>query len=200
VIDRRWATVYEDFRRELHMMARAWIGTLLVVVGFGTVNHVIACGDKYLNLGLGTHYHRSAAERRAAAVLMYANPGSELSRVLTALSVEAAMNKDGYRPVIAGSASELDTALRNRTWDVVVVDAHDTAAVARHVQKSSGPHVVPMLMRPTKDELKQAEKVYEIVLNTPTKTRAFVDVVDDAVDLHEIEERAAAKAAKAARH
>jgi hypothetical protein len=178
------------------MMARPLIATLLVVVGFGTADRLIACGDKYLNLGLGTHYHRSAAERRAAAVLMYANPGSELSRVLTTLPVEAAMNKDGYRPVIALSPSELDAALRNRKWDVVVVDGRDTATVVQHLQQPSGPHVVPMLTRPTKDELKQAERNYDTVLNTPTKTRAFVDVVDDAMDLHEIEARAAAKAAK----
>lgn len=181
-------------------MSRVLITALLVVVGFGTADRLNACGDKYLNIGLGTHYHRSAAERRAAAVLVYAPPGSELSRVLSALSVEAAMNKDGYRPVIASSASELDAALRNRTWDVVVVDGRDTTAVVKHLQKSSGPHVVPMLMRPTKDELKQAEKTYDTVLNTPTKTRAFIDIVDDAMDMHEIEERAAAKAAKAARH
>lgn len=183
------------------MTVRAFIATLLVVVGFGPTNRLIACGDKYLNLGLGTHYHRSAAERRAAAVLMYADPGSELSRVLTALSVEAAMNKDGYRPVIASSAAELDAALRNRRWDVLVIDARDMT-VAQRPQRVSGPqpHVVPLLTRPTKDELKQAEKTYETVLNTPTKSRSFVQVVDDAMDVHEIEERAAAKAAKAARH
>ena len=182
------------------MKARRWIAALLVI-GPGTLgaDRLAACGDKYLSLGLGTHYHRSAAERRAAAVLMYANPGSELSRLLTALSVEAAMNKDGYRPVIAASPSELDAALRNHKWDVVVVDGRDTAAVAQRVQQPAAPRLVPVLTRPTKDELKQAVKTYDTVLNTPTKTRAFVDVVDDAMDLHEIEERAAAKAAKAAK-
>jgi hypothetical protein len=180
------------------MRTRGCIAILLVVVGSAAPGRLMACGDKYLNLGLGTHYHRSAAERRAAAVLMYANPGSELSRVLAALSVEAAMNKDGYHPVIASSPSDLDAALRNRKWDVVVVDGRDTATVVQRLPKPSAPHVVPVLTRPTKDELKQAERTYDTVLNTPTKTRAFVDVVDDAMDLHEIEERAAAKAAKAA--
>jgi hypothetical protein len=181
------------------MKARVWIAALLVI-GPGALgaDRLAACGDKYLSLGLGTHYHRSAAERRDAAVLMYANPGSELSRLLTTLSVEAAMNKDGYRPAIVSSAVELDTALRTRKWDVVVVDGRDTQAVVQRLQKTSPPHVVPVLTRPTKDELKQAEKRYETVLNTPTKNRVFVDVVDDAMDLHEIEERAAAKAAKAA--
>jgi hypothetical protein len=182
------------------MKARVFVATLLVAVGVGTPDRLSACGDKYLNIGLGTHYHRSAAERRVAAVLMYATPGTELARLLTAMSVEAAMNKDGYRPVIAASASELDAALKSREWDVIVVDGRDTATVAQRMQKPSAPHLVPVLTRPTKDELKQAEKTYDTVLNTPTKTRAFVDVVDDAMDLHEIEERAAAKAAKAARH
>ena len=180
------------------MNGRAWIATVLIVVGFSGVDRLAACGDKYLSIGFGTHYHRSAAERRVAAVLMYANPGSELSRLLAALPVEAAMSKDGYHPVIASSASELDSALSKRKWDVVVVDGRDTATVVQHLQKLSAPHVVPVLTKPTKDELKQAEKIYDTVLNTPTKTRAFVDVVDDAMDLHEIEARAAAKATKAA--
>lgn len=181
------------------MMARAFIGTLLILVGVGPAQRLAACGDKYLNVGLGTHYHRSAAERQAAAVLVYANAGSELARLLAALSVEAAMDKAGYRPAIASSAVELDTALRTRKWDVVVVDGRDMQVVVQRLQIASPPHVVPVLTRPTKDELKQAEKTYETVLNTPTKNRVFVDVVDDAMDLHEIEARAAAKAAKAAR-
>jgi hypothetical protein len=180
------------------MRTYAIAGTLLVVMGVGAADRLSACGDKYLTVGLGTHYNRSAAERRAAAVLMYANAGSELSRLMTGLSVEAAMNKVGYRPTIAVSPAELDAALRKQTWDVVVVDGRDIQTVVQHPQKTGRPHVVPVLTRPAKDELKQAERMYDTVLNTPGKTRAFVDVVDDAMDLHEIETAAAVKAAKRA--
>jgi len=177
-------------------MARAFIGALLLIMGVVGAERLAACGDKYLNLGLGTHYHRSTAERRAAAVLVYANTGSELSKLLTALSVEDAMRKVGYQPAIASSSAALDEALRIRKWDVIVVDGRDIQTVAQRLQKTAGPHVVPVLSKPTKDELKQAEKIYDTVLNTPTKNRAFVDVVDDAMDLHEIETGAASKAAK----
>jgi hypothetical protein len=176
-------------------MARAFICTLLIATGVGT-GPIAACGDKYLNLGLGTHYHRSAAERRAAAILMYANPGTELSRLLTVLSIQPAMNKVGYQPAIASSSADLDAALRMRKWDVIVVDGHDTQSVVQRLQKTDGPHVVPVLTRPTKEELKQAEKIYDTVLNTPSRNRAFVDIVDDAMDLHEMETEAATKAAK----
>lgn len=177
------------------MMPRMFIAILLLV-GAGAAERLAACGDKYLNVGLGTRYHRSTGERRAASILVYANAGSELSRLVATLSVEAAMNKAGYRPAIASSASELDMALRTRKWDVIVVDGRDTQTLVQRLQKPAAPHVVPVLTRPTRDELKQAEKTYDTVLNTPTKTRVFVDVVDDAMDLHELEAEAAAKAAK----
>jgi len=180
-------------------MARWFIGTLVIVVGVGAADRLTACGDKYLNLGLGTHYNRSATERRAAAVLVYASAGSELSKLLATLSVEEAMKKVGYQPAIASSSAQLDGALNSRKWDVIVVDGPDTPSVALRLQKTPDPpHLVPVLTRPTKDQLKQAEKIYDTVINTPSKNRVFVDVVDDAMDMHEIEERAAAKAAKAA--
>jgi hypothetical protein len=180
-------------------MARWFIGTLVIVVGVGAADRLAACGDKYLNLGLGTHYNRSAKERRAANILVYASAGSELSKLLTTLSVEEAMKKVGYQPAIASSSAQLEAAMREKKWDVIVVDGSDAPTVAPRVQQAPGaPHLVPVLTRPTKDQLKQAEKTYDTVINTPSKNRVFVDVVDDAMDLHEIEERAAAKAAKAA--
>jgi hypothetical protein len=179
------------------MMARIVIGTLLLVVSVCASNRLAACGDKYLNLGLGTHYHRSLAERRAAAILMYANPASELSKLLTTLSVEAAMRKDGYQPTIASSSAELDALLHTRKWDVIVVDGPDAPSVAQRLATTAGaPHLVPVLTKPTKDQLKQAEKIYDTVINTPSKNRAFVEVVDDAMDLHEMEIESAARAAK----
>jgi hypothetical protein len=177
-------------------MARACIGTLLLVACIAATDRLSACGDKYLNVGLGTHYHLSAAERRSAAILVYANAGSELSRLMTTLSVEEAMKKVGYRPEIASSSAELEAALRARKWDVIIVDGPDTQSVVQRLQKPSGPRVVPVLARPTKDELKQARKTYDTVINTPTRNGTFVDVVDDAVDLHEMEAEAAVKAAK----
>ena len=106
------------------------------------------------------------------------------------------MKKVGYQPAIASSNAELEAALRTRNWDVIAVDGRDTQSVVQRLQRAAGSRVVPVLTRPTKDELKQAEKAYETVINTPSRNRAFVDVVDDAMDLHEMEAEAAARAAK----
>jgi hypothetical protein len=178
-------------------MARILIGTLLLVIGAGARDPLGACGDKYLNLGLGTHYHLSAAERRAAAILIYATPNSELSKLLAALSVDDAMKKAGYHATFASSSDQLDAVLRARNWDVVVVDAADANSVSPRVAKASGaPRVLPVLTRPTKEELKRAEKIYDVVLNAPSKNRVFVEGVDDAIDVHAFEMAEAARAAK----
>jgi hypothetical protein len=178
------------------MTTRTFIVGLLLAVGVTATDPVSACGDKYLNVGLGTRFNRSPAERRAAAVLLYAAPGTELSRTLAALSVEGDLKKAGYQPTVATTTTQFDAALRTRAWDVIVLDGRDLQPVGQRVSKTGGPRLVPVLAQPTKDELKQARKTYEIVLATPTKSRAFVEAVDDALDLHEIEALAAAKNAR----
>jgi hypothetical protein len=178
-------------------MARTLIGTLLFVIAAGALDPLGACGDKYLNLGLGTRYHWSAKERRAAAILIYATPNSELSSLLASLSVEDAMKKAGYQPTFASSGDQLDAALRTKTWDVVVVDGADTDAVGPRLRKALGaPQILPVLTRATKEEVKRAEKAYDVVLNAPSRNRVFVDGVDDAMDVHAFEMAEAARAAK----
>jgi hypothetical protein len=136
------------------------------------------------------------AERRSAAVRMYANPDTELARIVTTLTVEPAMKKAGYQPVLVASSAELDATLRTRNWDVIVVDGRDAASVIPRLPKGTTPHVVPVLSKPTKDELKLAQRAYETVITNPSKSTVFVDVVDDAMDLHEMEVEAAARAAR----
>jgi hypothetical protein len=177
------------------MMARPFIAAVLLVVAVTASDRLAACGDKYLNLGLGTRFERSPAERRAAAVLVYAIPGSDLSRTFGAQSVEEGMKKVGYQPTQVGTATEFDAALRARSWDVIVLDGRDSASVSQRLPKAGGPHLVPVLTRPTKDELKQARKMYETVLEMPSKSRVFVETLDEALDLHEIAAAAAAKRA-----
>ena len=177
-------------------MARTLVGTLRLVMAAGALDPLGACGDKYLNLGLGTRYHWSAKERRAAAILIYATPTSELSKLLASLSVDDAMKKAGYQPAFAGSSDQLEAALRGRKWDIVVIDGTDTDSVALRLPKAAdAPHVLPVLTKPTKEELKRAEKTYDVVLKTPSKNRAFVDALDDAMDVRAFELAEAGKAA-----
>jgi hypothetical protein len=177
------------------MKARAITAGLLMLAGIGAAAaDLAACGDKFLMPALCTRYERSPAARQAAALLVFAEPGSDLSRVMSDLSVEAVLRREGYRPKVVASATELAAALRASVWDVVVVDGRDRAAV---VGSGAGvaPRVVPVLGRPSKDELKAVRKQYGAVVNAPTKGRTFVETIDEAMDLHDADVRAAAKKA-----
>jgi hypothetical protein len=178
-------------------MKAGWLVAVTALVATSAARPpLLACGDKFLNLGFGTTYERSPAERRAAAVLLYAGTGTDLSRLLTSLAVDAGLRKQGYQPVLVSSAQELDAALRARQWHVILLDGRDAEAVNRRLPRPGGPQLVPVLAKPTKDELRLARKQYQTVLDTPTKPRVFVDVLDDALDHHELAARAAAKAAR----
>ena len=45
------------------------------------------------------------------------------------------------------------------------------------------PIVLPVFYNATKEVLKQARKQYPIVLESPTKSQAFLDTIDDAIAL-----------------
>src|SRR5262245_8526879 len=112
-----------------HMKARAFMAGLLVAGVLTSSDRVAACGDKYLNRGLGTRFERSPSQRRAAAVLLYAVTGSDLSQTLAALSVEDGLRKVGYQPARATTAAEFNAVLGSRKWDVIVLDQRDLQAV-----------------------------------------------------------------------
>ena len=155
-----------------------------------------ACGVKFLLPALGTHFERSRASRQAAAVLIYATPASDLSKMITGLSVKAALEKEGYQPSIVTTQPAFDTAVRATHWDVIVVDGRDTPAVPASAG-ATAPRLLPVLNGATKEEVKNAKTTCGTALDKPTKARAFVDAIDGALDLHDADVRAAAK--KAAR-
>lgn len=179
------------------MRFRTIAAGILVLFAISANTSIAACGDKFLNLALGTRYDRSPAVRQKAGVLMFVSAGSALEGAMARLSVDAGLRKEGYRPTTVASAAEFDAALRQHKWDVVVIDWRDAASASRLIGTSRGPQIVPVLMTSTKDTLKQAKQQYRVVVNAPTKSRAFLDTIDDAMDLNDAAAEAAAKAAKA---
>ena len=181
------------------MKSRVGIAVLLLATAIND-GRLIACGDKYLSVGFGTHFERTPAERRDATVLVYAEPGSNLERTIKEPAVKAKINKEGYQPFVVSSQEELDMAMRGRPPQVIVVEGRHSQALSQRIRKGES-RIVPVLYNPTRDELKQERRTFETVINTPKKGHTFVDTVDEAIVILEIEAEAAAKAAaKAAKN
>jgi hypothetical protein len=162
-------------RRLVALGLAAFIGLL-----FGV--DLLACGDKYLVLGRGTRFQRGARVHVPAAILVYANPASALPKALSNLPVESVLHKAGHRSTSVANINELDRALRQGKFDLVLADIADSDAVkARVSQGIDAPLVVPVIYNPTGEELKQAKKQYACILKSPTRDDSFLDVIDDAV-------------------
>jgi hypothetical protein len=170
------------------MMKAHVLAAIVVVVGCWNGGDVLACGDKYLVVSRGTRFERPVAVRQPAAILVYANPDSQLPKALANVRVEATLEKVGYRSTSVESQAEFETALARGGWDLVLVDAASGQSVKEHLRAGDAPVVLPVLYKPTAPQLAQAKHQFQRVLKSPTKSQSFLDAIDDA-----LAERAAAR-------
>lgn len=156
---------------------------LLLISGTGICGDLLACGDKFLVVGRSTRFQRASVPRPPAAILVYADPASNLPAALANVPIEATLSKAGYRPTTVSSAEEFDRAMRRGGWDLVLVDVAESRGLNGRVPGDNAPAVLPVVYNPTGTEWKQARRQYPSVLRTPTKTQAFLDTVDEALSL-----------------
>lgn len=165
------------------MKTRLVAAGFLVLAGAGGGGNLLACGDKFLVVSRGTRFQRAAALRKPAAILVYANPVSQLPKALANLPVDATLQKAGYRPTSVASAAEFDKALAQGGWDLVLVDLADVVTVRSRLQGDTAPVVLPIVYNATSAELKQVKKQYPYALKSPTKNQSFIDAIDEALAL-----------------
>lgn len=167
------------------MKKRLLVVGLLVLSGTGAGSDLLACGDKFLVASRGTRYQRAAVARRPAAILVYATPASALPKALGSVPIDATLRKAGYRPTSVSGASELEQALRQGGWDLVLTDLADSTAVRGRLQGDGAPMVLPVVYNATSGDLAQAKKDYQRVVKGPIKSQAFLEAIDDALALRE---------------
>jgi hypothetical protein len=159
-------------------------GLLLTVVAMSGVD-LSACGDKFLVFSRGTRYQTAAAARRPANILVYANPSSALPKALEKASVDSTLRKAGYRPTSVSAPADLEAAIKQGGWDIVVADLADSASLRGRFQGKTAPMVVPVVLNATGTELALAKKDFERVLKGPIKSQAFLEAIDDAITLRD---------------
>ena len=152
---------------------------VLVIYGI-TSGELLACGDKFLVASRGTRYQRAGQARETASILIYLPPTSTLPKAFERVSEEVT-RKAGYRLINVSNASELDQALRQGGWDLLLTDLADVQTVRGRVSGTAAPTLIPVAYQVTGSELAQAKKEYQRVLKGPIKTYAFLSALDDAL-------------------
>lgn len=163
------------------MRYRVGVIGLVGIAGLCAGTSLLACGDKFLVAGRGARFQRGGAR---AAVLIYAPPSSALSGELRKPSLEKALGLAGYRSAVAVSAEEVSGILKEKGPDVVIVDIADARSVEKYASAGpSGPIILPVLDKPTRQELSEARKAWGVALKAPASGDSLLDAVDEAVDL-----------------
>jgi len=160
------------------MEKRLCAACLMLLIGFTSANVTLACGDKFLISSRGTRYQKAPVKREPHAILIWANPASELAKALRDVPVDETLRKVGYRPTTVATAAEFDSALNRGGWDLVIVGIADAPAVSRRLENNS-PILLPVALNLTDSQMKQAKVQYEVVLKGPVKRASFLNAVDE---------------------
>jgi hypothetical protein len=165
------------------MKLRLTVATMLLVTGVAAQGDLRACGDKFLVVSRGTRFQLAVA-RTTAAILIYANPASNLPRALANLPIDDTLRKAGHKPTTVTTAAAFDAALGRGGWDLVLVDAADSRDVSTRLAADRASAVVlPVVYNTTAGQLAEVTRQYQCVLKSPTKNQSFLDKVDEALSL-----------------
>jgi hypothetical protein len=162
---------------------------LLLVVGVmflsgaAPLNDLLACGDKFLVVGRGSRFQRAALARQPAAILVYMNTASTLPKSLANAQVDETLRKVGYRPTVVTGAAELEAALRQGGWDIILIDLADGTDVRSRVRGEPAPFILPVAYNVSGADLSIAKKAYARVIKGPVKGQALLHAIDDVLVL-----------------
>lgn len=157
--------------------------SVLVLLGLCTSADLFACGDKFLVISRGTRLLRTGTARSGADILIYSTKASTLPTSLARIGKEDALRKAGYRPVIVENTSELDEALKQGTWSLLIADLPEATLIRDRIRGTGAPMVLPVALSPTGTEIAQAKKDFQRVVKGPIKSQAFLMEIDDALAL-----------------
>jgi hypothetical protein len=142
---------------------------------------LFACGEKFFVVGRGTRYQRPKGAR-AASVLFYASPTSDLTAMLKAMPVDSVLRREGHRATSVATLEQLSAALAGGHFDVIFADAAEAPAVERLLaEHPDAPTLLPFCDGAKVASGASTRKGAFCVLSPP-KARSMLEAIDQAVD------------------
>jgi hypothetical protein len=119
----------------------------------------LACGDKLVPLGGGVRFEQIHVSRHPGKIILFLNPTSKLPAANHEFHLSAALQRAGHAVHTVASRQELEQALQTGNPDLVVMDWSDVVQLQAELQLESGsPPILPVLYRPTAEELLAARE------------------------------------------
>ena len=105
-----------------------------------------------------------------------------MGEALVNVPVEESLKKAGYGGASVATAADLERAIAQCEWDLMIADLTDSEGIrGRLPQSATAPMVLPIAFHPTNAVFSQAKKEYRRIIKGPIKSQALLDALDDAV-------------------
>ena len=135
-----------------------------------------ACGDKFLAPGRGPNIRDLNRPPKEIAVLIYGNPDSPAVSAVSSGEYRKTMALMGYNVTTCTGDDECVRELKGKKFDVVLADARD----AKAAKQQTGATVVPVLMKASKEELKEAKRAYGQAYDASSESVKLLPVINHA--------------------
>ncbi len=154
--------------------AAIFVGALVSLQGVAS-----GCGDKFVLLGGGARVNRSKYPSR---VLVFMNPASRVPAAEKEFHVEATLTAAGHKAKVVESEAEVRKALESGKYDLVLADVADAPGLRKQCGAiASKPSVLPLLYKPTPEELSAAEKEANCLVRPSKKASDLLAVIDETM-------------------
>ncbi len=163
------------------MYRLAWVLGLVAPLSFLTLRPAEGCGDKLVSLSRGIRLQRAYTAARSASILVY-SARSVGANTVKESRLQSSLTQAGHKLRTAEDAGQLDQALSSSKFDLVLVDFSEAAALAQRVASlPSRPLVIPVMYKPSKAELAEAQKQFPYVLKAPANSTQHLEAIDEAM-------------------
>jgi hypothetical protein len=161
-------------RRTALGLAAAVAGALVLAPG-----PAAGCGDKFVLVGGGARVNRSKFPSR---VLVFMNPSSRVPAAEKEFHIEATLTAAGHKATVVESEAAFEKAIASGGYDVVLADVADAPGARQRAGTSaSKPAVLPLLYKPTAEELAAAEKEASCLVRPSKKSSDILAVIDETM-------------------
>jgi len=108
---------------------RRWLVAAVVVLCSTPNVPLLACGDKFFQIGRGERFSRAYRSVHPGELVIYTG-GSPKGKGLADPRLQKHFTKAGHRVTLVNTAASLSTVLQSRAVDVIITDDSGSAAIA----------------------------------------------------------------------
>jgi len=157
-------------------MRKLALAALVAVFVFVGSHPAKACGDKLLAMTRSIGLFKAYVPWKSASILIYEG---HASGPLRDKQFQSSLKAAGHKIETLDTESQIDPKLSTGKYDLVLVEISDASSLRQHLSSLHSPAaVLPILSKPTKTEIAEAEKEYGVVMTIPAVFTQNLEAID----------------------